>query len=152
MKKIDLGQTVQILANIGVIAGIIFLGIELRQNNRLLQNEARLNLQRARTDEIEQTVLNPELSELWQKAVTGEPLTVSERQRFSNMMLGRFVRWEWYYEQYSRGLIDLGVLPVAAWRGMFSDGPIIAEIWRDRSGLLSPEFVQWMEKNVVHSE
>jgi len=37
MKKIDLGQTVQIIANVGVIAGIIFLAIELRQNNEQLK-------------------------------------------------------------------------------------------------------------------
>ena len=32
-KKIDLGQIITICANIGVIAGIVFLGIELQQNN-----------------------------------------------------------------------------------------------------------------------
>ena len=34
MKKIDLSQTISILANIGVIAGIVFLGVEIRQNTR----------------------------------------------------------------------------------------------------------------------
>ncbi len=37
MNKIDLGQTIQILANIGVIAGIGFLGLELRQNSEQLE-------------------------------------------------------------------------------------------------------------------
>ena len=41
MKKIDLGRTIGILANLGVIAGIIFLGVELRQNNELMEAEAR---------------------------------------------------------------------------------------------------------------
>ncbi len=36
MKKLDLGQTITILANVGVIAGIVFLGYELRQNNLYL--------------------------------------------------------------------------------------------------------------------
>ena len=36
MKKIDLGQTINILANVGVIAGIVFLAFELQQNNELL--------------------------------------------------------------------------------------------------------------------
>lgn len=39
MKKIDLGQTITILANVGVIAGIVFLGIELNQNTRQLALE-----------------------------------------------------------------------------------------------------------------
>ena len=33
MKKIDLGHTIGILANVGVIAGIIFLGIEMGSLN-----------------------------------------------------------------------------------------------------------------------
>jgi hypothetical protein len=41
MTKVDVGQTIQILANVGVIAGIVFLGFELRQNNALLQEQAR---------------------------------------------------------------------------------------------------------------
>lgn len=40
MKKIDVGQTVSILANFGVIAGIVFLAVELRQNNEFLAAEA----------------------------------------------------------------------------------------------------------------
>ena len=36
MKKLELGQTITILANVGVIAGIVFLAIEPRQNNELL--------------------------------------------------------------------------------------------------------------------
>ena len=37
MKKIDLGQTITILANVGVIAGIVFLGIEVRQNSTQIE-------------------------------------------------------------------------------------------------------------------
>ena len=35
MKNIDLGQTIGILANIGVVASIIFLGVELRDSGTL---------------------------------------------------------------------------------------------------------------------
>jgi len=34
MKKIDLGQTLSITANVGVIGGIFFLAYELNKNNR----------------------------------------------------------------------------------------------------------------------
>lgn len=37
MKKIDLGQTISILANLGVIVGIVFLLLELRQNTKQLE-------------------------------------------------------------------------------------------------------------------
>ncbi len=33
MKKIDLGQIITILANVGVVIGLVFLTLEIRQNN-----------------------------------------------------------------------------------------------------------------------
>jgi hypothetical protein len=41
LKKIDLGQTIMILANVGEIAGIVFLAFELQQNNEALDLQAR---------------------------------------------------------------------------------------------------------------
>jgi len=40
MKKIDLGQPLGIVANLGVIASIVFLGAELRQNNAIARTDA----------------------------------------------------------------------------------------------------------------
>jgi len=39
MKRIDLGQTIQILADIGVVVGIAFLALEMRLNRELLRAE-----------------------------------------------------------------------------------------------------------------
>jgi hypothetical protein len=43
MKKIDLGQTFQVLANVGVIIGLIFLTLEIRQNTSALIDESQWN-------------------------------------------------------------------------------------------------------------
>lgn len=37
MKKLELGKSIQILANVGVIAGIAFLALELQQNTKQLE-------------------------------------------------------------------------------------------------------------------
>ena len=41
MKKIDLGQTLGIVANVGVIAGILLLAYELNQNRQMMQAQTR---------------------------------------------------------------------------------------------------------------
>ena len=41
MKKIDLGQILTILANIGVVAGIVILTIEIRDSNRQARSQFR---------------------------------------------------------------------------------------------------------------
>jgi hypothetical protein len=47
---LDIGQIVTIGANIGVIAGLIFLAMEIRQNNKLLAAQARYSLRQYRSD------------------------------------------------------------------------------------------------------
>ena len=42
MKKVDLGQAIVIFANIGVIAGIVFLAFEIQQNTTQMRAEAAL--------------------------------------------------------------------------------------------------------------
>ena len=40
MKNIDVGQTITILAIVGVIAGIVFLGFEIQQNTTAMKSTA----------------------------------------------------------------------------------------------------------------
>ena len=84
MKKIDLGQTITIFANIGVIAGIVFLALELQQNNELMQVAAR----DARSDRlqhyVEQVYMVPGLAEILLKAHNGEPLSDVEKIKLLN--------------------------------------------------------------------
>ena len=44
MRKMSAGQAVQVVANVGVIATILFLAIELRQNNELLDAQTQADL------------------------------------------------------------------------------------------------------------
>jgi len=44
MKKIDLGQTLTILANVGVLAGILLLVFELNQNREMMRAQTRSEL------------------------------------------------------------------------------------------------------------
>ena len=47
MKNIDLGQTIGVLANLGVLVGIVFLAIEIRQNNESLEESRNLAIAQA---------------------------------------------------------------------------------------------------------
>ena len=44
MHKIDIGQSIAILANLGVVASIVFLGVELRQNREMMRAQTRNDL------------------------------------------------------------------------------------------------------------
>ncbi len=81
MKKIDLGQTIGILANVGVIAGIVFLGFELRQNNQFLGAEARYNLLQNRQAVHLMVIQDDNVAGLLVKAAGAEELTTIETEQ-----------------------------------------------------------------------
>jgi hypothetical protein len=61
----DFGQTITMLANVGVIAGIVFLAFELCQNNSLLRAQASYNLLQNRIEYRGDIVRDPEFAEFW---------------------------------------------------------------------------------------
>ena len=89
MKKIDLGQALSILANLGVIAGIVFLAIEVGQNQAALEEQNTLTRISGRDAALEyfsshrKTLLdNPDLLQMRLKARRGETLTALEQEQF----------------------------------------------------------------------
>jgi hypothetical protein len=50
MNNSKLNDWMTLTANVAVLAGIVFLGLELQQNNELLRTQANLVLSQNRTD------------------------------------------------------------------------------------------------------
>jgi hypothetical protein len=94
MKKIDLGQTISIVANIGVIAGIVFLAVEIGQNKATLDEQNAINRQSSRDAALENygtfrrlLLENDELYELWTNAMGDDELTPVDRSKFTLLCL-----------------------------------------------------------------
>lgn len=66
MKKLDVAQTLQIVANAGVIAGIIFLAIEINQNNEQLRLQSYQSWAAANM-ELNMAALDPSMSAIFEK-------------------------------------------------------------------------------------
>ena len=65
MKKIDFGQSIGILANIGVIAGIVFLGIEIRDSTRATQAASIQSASELDHEFLMRVGEDPDLAKLW---------------------------------------------------------------------------------------
>ncbi len=152
MKKIDLGQAATILANIGVIAGIVFLGIELQQNNELLAAEARATRHQNRSDHANRVLLeNPGLVELIVKADNGEPLTQEEHYALERYLDQALINWQFTFVEYRRGQFDEIELSADSMKSYFNNLPGMRQYWNKVKGVeLRPDFVQWMEENVAN--
>ena len=99
MKKIDLGQTITILANVGVITGIVFLAVELNQNNALLESEARATRVQIRSDGWNRMAENPEIVALLVKDRRGEALSEEEELRLNAFWMTTLYMNQWQHEE-----------------------------------------------------
>ena len=157
MRKLDLGQTITIIANVGVIAGIMFLVLELQQNNELLTNQARATRVALRQADTTLVLENPELAAALLKHRKQEPLTDYEDLLLEQYLNFVLVNFQSVYREMSEGLIEQQTIPLESWRNNFrrDEGGIIhvdmIDYWRNYGRTeFDPDFVQWMEENVVN--
>jgi len=155
MKRTDLGQTINTLANIGVISGIVFLAFQVQQNSRLLSSQATLNLLQNRTAGMTSVSESPEVAAFWDRVNRKEPLTGADVLRIEAYGRKAILNWEWEYGQFQLGNLKENDLPVDIWRQAFHGDDALRkidlypDIWaRMRSGL-NPGFVALMEARVV---
>ena len=151
-KKIDLGQTITIFANIGVIAGIVFLAIELQQNNALLETQVRREFYENRIANASDIIRDASLADIYAKFRTGEELTVSEEIRMEQIIRRIFFNLEWEYDQYQRGQLER--LPLYGWKTIFrTSGVKGMQIWENGAEGFretSPDFVRFIEENIIN--
>ena len=89
MKKSAINSWLTLLANVAVFASILFLAIEIGQNQTAIEESNRLNILGARTIEIEQfnafrsmIVQDPELTGIWSDGIADRELDSLSQTRF----------------------------------------------------------------------
>jgi hypothetical protein len=149
MNTQSIKHNIEIIANVGVLLGIILLAYEVNQNNELLSNQARYNLVQNRTFEVNRVVENKEIAEILFNARSGQLITELDRFRVTNFHINSLINWEWDYEQFKTGYITRDNLPLQAWISALQNNPIFVEFWPRLKTRFTPDFVAFMEENVI---
>jgi len=132
---------VGIFANIGVLAGIIFLALELQQNNLLLEAEARRS--RAETSQAVflRNIENPHLVE----AMVSESVDpFSSQLRFAYFQYV-MVGWQYSYREFEAGLIDEESLQARAWAFTIETITGFEEHWDNFKFGYDSDFVNYID-------
>jgi len=106
MNKLDLGQTANTLANVGVIIGIILLVFELDQNRDMMRAQTRNEISRGVVELLSSATTSVELAEAWAKARQGETLNPAQAVMLEAFSESIFRYWENVHYQYRQGLYD----------------------------------------------
>jgi len=99
----NLNRWLTLVANLGVLAGIVFLSLEIDQSNRIAEREARGELLNIVTDINRSSWENPEIAELMVKLRNFDPeLTANEEYRaisFAMLQINQAIRLNATYEE-----------------------------------------------------
>ena len=136
MKKTDAHQWVQSLANIGVIASIIFLSVQVSQNRRSLDDANKINLVTLSSDALENyhhywdLTANEQLAQVWVKGRAGEQLTPVETVQFNSICLSLLWANAWAFQQMPNfGRPESAAAVVGTWRQSIEQYPGIKTCW-----------------------
>ena len=145
MRKIDLGQAIAIFANIGVIAGIVFLAIEIRQNREIMEVQVRANTLEQRRSMGDLLFNQPEVIDLLLKDPSDLSPTEYERVRLLGMQF--LLTSEANYFEAVRSGVDMERVAQrtrsVVGRETLNYGAFIA--WPVYKETAEPEFVRWFE-------
>ena len=93
--------------------------------------------------------IDGELTEIRVRAGTNEPLTEVEYRRVDGALMRVFLNLDWIYRELPEDSPEVSQIRVTQ-RRSFANDASYRRVWEDRKSSFSPEFVQWMEENVVN--
>lgn len=150
MKKIDLGQTIGILANLGVVAGIVFLAIEIGQNNAQLSSQSRFNYYQTRFGLNAMIAQDGDLADIVSRAVAGEELTRGEAVQARQVTELLFGMWEYEFGEFEAGNISLEDFDVIGKRRTFGGlGEFGVAGWESYGSAAPQRFVAYVNENII---
>jgi hypothetical protein len=106
MKKDDLGQTANTVANIGVIVGILLLVFELSQNRDMMRAQTRNEIAQGVVELLSSPSTNVELADGWAKIRLGDPIMPAQSVMLETFSESVLRYWENVHYQYRQGLYD----------------------------------------------
>lgn len=154
MKSDKLSQSLSILANLGVLAGLVFVAIELNQNTEQLA----LELQWQVTDRMYQNnrdLIGDNPASILSKSMSDpENLTFEEYQAASAILFNFVNVWEDRYFLYQAGLFEDD-----EWKSFVNEDigvtlgyPFAKAWWADAKQVFEPELVRYVDEKLQYVE
>ena len=147
MKISALNEGVSLIANIGVIGSIIFLGLEMQQNTEMTQSQTRNSIVENQLSVYEKMVENPELFDIADKRSANLDVADAERQQLHVFILSQLRIWENEFYQYQIGLYAAEEFEARKiWWGRIMRRPVNLQTWRVEQETFYPDFRIYMNE------
>ena len=131
-----------VFANVGVLLGIIFLAIELQQNNALMETRARAEFADRATSTMSLVAANPQLAEIMARPLA--ELSAGEQIQRRYLFLRVIKNLEFLFLESN----DISELPIVGWRTAFQDSDSL-QIWEVEKQSFKQRFVEFVETELI---
>jgi hypothetical protein len=145
MKKIDLGRAISIVADIGVIASVGFLALQLRLNNELMSAEGRQSRTEASESGFRAVAENADLAEIIIKVNQGQKLSAVEELRFRSYWMALLINLQATYRDLRPEELESLLNRYRTYQALL---PELSVVWSQNKANLVPAFVELMDTNV----
>ena len=133
----------EIVGTIAVVVTLIYVGIQIRQNNRHLKEEA----QRARAQSVRENLRGmADNAEIFVKDLGGETLTAAESYRMNALWMGVLFSYQTSFQQLPREEI-MG--HANFFRRFFETMQSVRTTWKQNRDTFQSDFVSFMEEHVT---
>lgn len=140
-----LNQWLTLVANIGVLAGIIFLAVEVRQNSRNLAAQVRAMFFSSLADTWRIPAENAALTEIMARDAENEELDQAELWQVQAFWTRVQMALEWGYKELPPGEFVRGLPFQKVTYDLF---PSYRSAWKERESFFDHHFYRYMEENV----
>lgn len=155
MKRIDLGQTITVLANLGVIASLVFLGLQVRQEAAASRAATFQQLKDSWVQANLAEATSVDLANAFETAKTQgwEEATAVERRLLSGYIRTLFHNWSNAYYHYQDGTLDDN-----QWRSYIREirsgirDPLLLQVWSEWGFVFDDKFRELVNDLIAESD
>ena len=133
----------EIVGGIAIVTSLIFVGVQMHQNNKLREAEARHNKLTASIEAYNLLSIHGDLAEILVKWDKQEELTEVENFRASSAQTRLLLNMEWMYREMPSDSPERRYIQVMAQEFLQNKNNTL--LFNFRKPFLDEEFVKWME-------
>ena len=144
-----LGAIAELLGALGVIATLVYLSFQIRQNTSAMRGQSDMEYTREFIAWTTRQTGNEELQKIWFKAVNKQPMTRAENLTFLFMLTEWVHLADGCFRRYQHGLMTEETFEKTIADGLLSyfDIEIFAAWWDSERALLTPGFREYINRH-----
>lgn len=144
--KSEIGNWLSAFTRLAVVAAVVILVLELRQNNQLLKQQASYVHLQHKLESNEHFINDESFRKIFLKAEAESQLAGSEIVLVYSYHFNTYLKWQWEWQQLA--VTDPDSIPLQQWGSYLRVYPLTLEAWEWRKSHFMPEFVKFFDETL----